>query len=752
MDFVHKLTSIAPYILLCCWLANSAPANGQGQASISGFIRDAKSGETLIAANIIMPALSRGASSNNSGFYNIVKLKAGTFSLVATYIGYKRFKATISLEAGENKRFDIELEPSTLTAEELIIEGERPLEEEKAIGLATVSSGFIKEVPALLEADLFRSIQVLPGIKAASDFSSGLYIRGGSPDQTLILLDRTTVYNPSHFFGFFSTFNSDAIKDVKIFKGGYPAEYGGRLGAVIDIFNKDGNRKEFQGRASLGLLASRLNIEGPFSKGSWMLAARRSTLEPLLNVMQESVDNIPETFYFYDVNGKINYDLTPNDKLNLAFYSGRDKVIFPFAEDARFELLYGNQTLSTNWQRIFSKKLFSVFTFTASHYFNRPRIELSNTPIRRENLVTDFSAKGDFEYIASDSYQLKTGFWTGKMILTINENFDNQETMAERTDATYSSGYVEQIWNPSQQWTLRGGVRGNHFSAGNYFRLEPRLSLEHKYTSDVLFQLAYGRYSQFLTLITNEAFTGFDTWLTVGDGVPPAWGDQVVFGLKSRLTPSISFDFEIYYRTMRDLFELDPRLPDVAGLAYEELFRYGRGHAYGAEFFLEKRQGRLSGFVGYTRGTSRRKFPGYNDNKFYPPKHDRIHDINLVANYRLSPKWRLTSAFNYASGQAITDVTGNYAVNLPTSSFTRHPFVVGDLNGARLPAYHRIDVGITRAGSLFSARYQLQLQIINALSRRNIWFYSYNLDDNPITREAIKMLPLIPNISLTVDF
>ncbi len=747
----RQLSTLIAGFLLLGLLTMSLHA--QEKAVLNGYIKDARSGETLIQANAYFPALQQGTTTNNSGYYIIPDLAPGTYQMIVAYIGYTDYAVEITLAPGEKKRLDIELSAGFVEGEEIVVEEEKTIEEEKEVGVLTIQPAQIKELPAVFEADLFRSIQLLPGIKAASDFSSGLYVRGGSPDQTLILMDRTTVYNPTHFFGFFSTFNPDAIKDVRIYKGGYPAEYGGRLGAVIDIFNRDGNRKEFQGRASVGLLASRVNLEGPMKKGSWMVAVRRSTLEPLLAALRGQIDDIPDAFYFYDVNGKINYDPTPNDRLNLSFYAGTDKVLFPFADDAEFDLNYGNNTISANWTHVFSRNLFSNLTATRSSYFSTPELNFAGTNFTRDNTVEDLSLKGDFEYIPSSKHEVKAGFWVGDLAVRIEETFDRNNTLTEKIESQYVSAYSEYKWRPRPQWIVTGGVRGNYATSGSFFRTEPRLSMEFIYSQQLLLQAAYGRYYQFLTLITNEAFAGFDTWLTTDEGVEPAWGDQFVLGMKSRPSESYSLDIELYYRSMRQLFELDPRIQDSAGLDYRDLFRFGEGFAYGAEFMLEKVKGRWTGFVGYTWGTSRRKFPNYNNNEFYPPKYDRIHDINIVANYQLSKKWRMTGVFSYATGQAYTEVLGNYYVNFPTASEARSPFVVGTLNNARLPAYHRMDIGFTRSSKLFGKlKYQLQLQIINLYSRRNIWFLTYDFNDNPLSQDEVQMLPIIPNISMTFDF
>src|SRR6056297_3532823 len=348
-------------------------AQGQQTASVNGYITDSETGETLISANVAIIELNRGTSANTSGYYAITNLPPGSYTLVASYIGFRQNERTIELRAGETKRIDIEMIPAGVELEEVIVESKTEREDQRNIGTAQITTELIKDLPPVIEPDVFRSIQLLPGVKAANDFSSGLYVRGGGPDQTLILLDETTVYNPSHFFGFFSTFNPDAVKDVRLYKGGYPANYGGRLGSVLTVFNKDGNRNETRGSVSLGLLASRISAEGPYSRGSWMLAVRRSTLEPVLAVLRQSVDSVPDLFYFYDINGKLNFDATADDRFSIAFYTGNDNVSLPFQEDATIKLNYGNQTVSTKWRRIISEELFSSVTATGSRYFNNPQ-------------------------------------------------------------------------------------------------------------------------------------------------------------------------------------------------------------------------------------------------------------------------------------------------------------------------------------------------------------------------------------------
>ena len=732
------------------------------QQSVSGFVRDVNSGETLISANVAIRENLKGASTNNAGFYVITNLEPGTYTIVCSYIGFDLYEKRIEIVEGENLRLDIELNPANFVGEEIIVQADAEQEEAKDIGVAQISTALIKELPSVFEADVFRSIQLLPGVKAASDFSSGLYIRGGSPDQTLILLDRTTVYNPSHFFGFFSTFNPDAVKDVRLYKGGYPAPYGGRLGSVLDIYNKDGNRKKREGSLTVGMLTSRLSVEGPYSKGSYAFAFRRSTLEPLLSALRSSTDGVPDRFYFLDINGKINFDASENDKLSLSFYSGEDNVGIPFADDASFDLNYGNQTLSGTWTHIFSDKVFSNFTATASRYFSVPLLEIASTPIERDNNVWDFSIKGDVEYLLNDKHLFSTGFWAGNLTLKLVDFFDGQQTFTSRIQSQYGSFYLQDTWKPADKWEFILGTRLNYFSEGDYLRVEPRASAEFRPNNKIRLQAAYGRYNQFLTLVTNEAFSGFDIWLTSDDGVPPAYGDQFVLGAKTVPFSGYGFDVEVYYRSMKDLFDLDPFIQDAAGLDYADVFRFGEGNAYGAEFFFEKRAGRLTGFLGYTLAYTWRKYPGFNldledptpSARFYPPKYDRRNDINLVGSYRLSRTWKFTASFNYATGQAYTLPQSRYqTIDSPFTDTEQDVLVVGRVNASRLPSYHRLDIAFQKDATFFGfGQTQWQLQIINVYSRRNVWFLNYDFEENPIDVNEVNLLPILPTVSYTLNF
>ncbi len=760
-------------VLLALAASVAGTPEASAQAALNGFVRDAASGETLIQASVTVERADggrRGAATNGQGFYSLGSLAPGAVTVTATYIGYRAERRSVTLAPGETLRLDIELAPDGLTADEVVVEARESLEEERAPGLQNVSMDLVEALPSVFEADLFRSIQLLPGVKASSDFSSALYIRGGSPDQTLVLLDGTTVYNPTHFFGFFSTFNTEAIKDVRLYKGAYPSTYGGRLGSVVDISNRDGNRNETRGSLSLGLLASRVGVEGPLPgvNGSYSLNGRRSTLEPLLAVLREQLDEdgIPESFYFYDVNGKVSLDLSANDRLSVTGYAGRDQVVVPFGDDARFDLDYGNRTGSLAYNRVLSGTAFASARLTASRYFSDPVGDIGGTQFEQPNTITDYSGRLDVEWLPSERFELRTGVWGGVLDLGLQSSFNGSVQTDYQNPSRYVTGYVQGRVRQGE-WIATGGLRAEVFRsetddltdaldpvASSYVRVSPQLQVERTFGDDLVVQAAAGRYHQFLSLISNEAFSGFDTWVTTGIGVPPQASEQVSVGVKAKLTPSWRLDVEVYGRTLRDLFDTRPEVQDVAGLSYRDLFRFGEGYAYGAEFLLERGLGRLTGLVGYTIGVTRRRYPAEPAfDEFFPPKYDRLHDLTAVGNYALGRGWKATVAGAYATGQAFTTPGSLYQVGgLPFEDPTLSGFYTPALNASRLPDYHRVDVGFTKTGAWSWAAYELQLQVVNVYSRRNLWFLAYDRDANPIKVTDVRQLPVLPNVSLSLDF
>lgn len=756
-------------LLFTALLLGTAPATAQDTASLRGYVRAADTGETLLQANVVVKETSRGTATNNDGYYTFRGLAPGTYTVAFSYVGFRTRTEEVTLSAGEEKRLDVELQPTEVQTEEVVVTGESEEEElERQLGTDRLDTAAITQLPSVLQPDVFRSLSLLPGVTTASDYSSNLYIRGGGPDQTLVLLDGTTVYNPTHFFGFFSTFNPDAIKDVQLYKGAYPTEYGGRLGSVVSIYNKDGNRRETTGGVTVGLLASRAYVEGPYGgsdddpAGSYMVAVRRSTLEPVLAALRSAdTEGIPDDFSFYDVNAKINYNAGPNDKLSLSFYGGQDFLDISPQTATRFDINYGNQTLSADWTHLFGDQVFSTLKVTGSRYKSTPEANLAGTPFTQENGVRDLSVNADVEYTPNQRHTIKTGLRSSTLSFTLRNTFGGNETFDQQITGQKVAVYAQDTYEPNGTWTVKGGLRGTYFSSGDFWRLSPRLSVDYNLTSSVQLQAAYGRYHQFLTLETSQIFTAFDNWLMSAEGVPPSYGDQLALGVKANLGRNIQLEVEGYGRTMRDLFEQDPFLPNEAGIPYAERFHFGDGRAYGLEVLLRRKKGDLSGFLSYTLGRTERRFPNINtdengDPQYYTPNYDRTHSFTLAANYALTDQWRLTSTFNYNTGKAYTEPRFRYEVGGPFQSGPDQQNVfVSPFNNARLPAYHRLDVGVARTGQFFDfAEYELQFQVINAYSRRNIWFYQYNNEpDGSIERTETPQIPVpIPNLSFSLTF
>jgi hypothetical protein len=769
MPFRHRASLLAGLCIIALACA-SLPAAAQESAALNGYVRDAETGETLLQANVVVQGTSRGAATNNAGYYTLRDLAPRTYTIAFSYLGYRTRTEEVTLAPGETKRLDVELTPTDLQTDEVVVTGEQGGQMDQRVGVDQLQTATITQFPSVLTPDVFRSLALLPGVTTASDYSSNLYIRGGGPAQTLIQLDRTTVYNPTHFFGFFSTFNPDAIKDVQLYKGTYPAEYGGRLGSVVDIYNKDGNRRETTGGFTIGTLATRGYIEGPYGTGagddpagSYMVAVRRSTLEPLLAVLDD-VEGLPETFYFYDVNAKINYDAGPDDNLSLAAYGGQDQLFLTPAGQ-EFDVDYGNRTLSAEWTHLFSDQLFSTVLVAGSRYESTPVFKFGGTRFTQTNEVSDVSLEADVEYTHGDQHTVEAGLHAGRLTFRLRNTFDENETFNQRLEGEQAALYVKDTYTPSPNWTLRGGLRATYFSEGNDVRLAPRLSVKHTLTPSVQLQAAYGRYNQFLTLETSQLFTAFDTWLMSDRGVAPSYGDQVALGVNARLGGAWRLEVEGFGRTMRDLFERDPFLPDVAGVPYAERFHIGDGRAYGMEVLLRRPEGRLNGFVSYTLSRTERRFPNVNESetgtpRYYPPNYDRTHDLTIAVNYHLTDHWRVSGTFNYATGRPYTRPEQRY--EFVDSPFSFSPgaggtenVLVSPFNKARLPPYHRLDLGVARTGRFFGiADYELQLQAINAYSRRNIWFYQYETEsDGTLSRSETPQIPIpVPNVSFSLTF
>ena len=746
-----------------------AAANAQA-ATLAGFVTDAGNGESLPLATVAIEEVRLGALSNSSGYYAVKDIPAGTWAVSVSYIGYQTLRDTLRFEAGIDVRRDWSLTWQPIREEAVVVEVEREEELEQATQSSFIALQVepLQKMPAVGEADLLRSLQLLPGIQSASDITSGLYIRGGGPDQTAILLDHIPLYNPSHLFGFFSTFNPDAIKDVQLYKGAYPAKYGRTLGAVLDVANREGNRQRFSGRGGISLISSRLLAEGPIDGGSWMAAGRRTYLEPVFSAVRAFDVDLPISYYFYDFNGKIN-QRRGDDTFTLSTYMGQDDLRAEFfrdsssadtlstdqedVEESFADLRWGNRAVTARWTRVFSPDLFGHFMAAGSYYESVLDFSVFNTPFTVVNSIRDLSFKGDLDYFAHRDHTLTLGLLATLYRFHFAQSFNGEEQDDLRQGSVLISAYVQDEWEPDPVTRLRLGGRGAWFSEGRRLHFTPRLSLSRALNEKVRVKLAGGMYRQYLQLITTEGFTGGDGWVPLDDSVEPGRSWQGVAGAEWDPSRSWQFTVEGYYTDLANLVVLDTAVAaDSEARNSEEIFvSGGTGWARGVELFLQRRSGPLTGWVGYTLGWTRRTFPELNQGRAFPPKYDRRHDLSFVVSYRAG-KWRLGSNLVYATGQAFTPASVRYSLREPTTGVVEDYVLPSRRNSGRLLPYHRLDASVTRDLTLRGLESEFFLQVFNLYSRRNEWFIQYSTDEAQTKADVVQQLPIVPTLGLNFVF
>ena len=722
--------------------------------TLSGFVTDADNGESLPLASIVLAQVQLGAASNSSGYYAVKGIPAGTYEVVISYIGYKSWRDTLAF-SDQDVRLDVALQVESVDLEEIVIQAERREELEQATQSSFIALQVepLQQMPAIGEADLLRSLQLLPGIQSASDISSGLYVRGGGPDQTAILLDHIPLYNPSHLFGFFSTFNPDAIKDVQLYKGAYPAAYGRTLGAVLDVSNREGNRQRFSGRGGISLIASRLLAEGPVGQGSWMMAGRRTYLEPVLSAVRSFDIDIPLNYYFYDFNGKVN-QRWGDDTFTVSTYWGQDdlRVDIEDEDESFVDMRWGNRAVTARWTRVFSPTLFGHFMAAGSSYESILSFSFFDTPFGIANSIRDWSLKGDVDYFANRDHTLTLGFLATLFEFDYSESFNRQEeSLYQRS--VLASAYVQDEWQAGPLTRLRLGGRGTYFSVGDRLHFTPRLSLSHALSDKIRIKAAGGMYRQYLQLITTEAFSGGDFWVPLDSSVEPGRSYQGVVGTEWNPSRRYQLSVEAYYTDLANLVVLDnAQAVDSESTRSEDIFKSGgTGWASGVEVFLQRRTGALTGWVGYTLGWTRRTFSELNRGRTFPPKYDRRHDLSFVLSYNLG-KWRLGSNLVYATGQAFTPASARYSLREPTTGMVEDYVLPAERNSARLLPYHRLDASASRKFGLWGLDVEFYLQIFNLYSRRNEWFVQFNTNNPETEPEVIKQLPIVPTLGFNFSF
>ena len=716
-------------------------------ATLSGFVRGANDGEALPYANVAVRGTTLGAVTNQKGYYVIAGIPAGEYEISFSYVGYRTDVRAVTLAQDGDLLLTTEMQPQAVPLEGVEVKAGRSETVIEPSKLA-MQTRQLAAVPAVAEADVFRAVQALPGVSTLSDYSSGLYVRGGSPDQNLVLLDDIDVYNPSHLFGFFSTFIVDAVKTVELQKSGYPARYGGRLSSLLDVHNREGNRKEFEGVTRTSVIATSATLEGPWKRGSWMLAGRRTYIGPLARAAK-----IDLPYRFYDVQGRLNFDAGTNDRMSLSYYRGWDRLNWK-KPGLNVLLDWGNDTWSSQWTHIFNTRLFSHFVVGRSLFDSHAAVAFREFEAEMLNRISDVSAKGSLSYVPSSVHMIDFGAEAKALRFSFRRQSGMEDRLTFKYDGVYSAIYGQDSWKLSPGWQAQTGLRLDYYSKGEYFKLGPRLSLRHQIDETKAVHATYGRYSQFLNLVSQEGASFADMWFPVDRTLAPGSADHYILGLELGPYEKLDLSVEGYYKPYRSVVEFSEEFtrslvsPEAQ---LNQLFNSGTGKAYGADVYLRDRVAGFEGWVGYSWGVTTRKIRGYNFGQTYHPNYDRRHQIVLIQDRSLGRRWKLNFSFRFGSGEPVTLAVGRYTYR--DISGREHDTVLeGEKNAYRLPAYHRLDIGFVYHENHGSWSIEPNIQIINVYNRKNVYIRSYDLTKNPATFDDVTMIPLLPTIGINIFF
>ena len=738
----------------------------QVRHTVNGTVRDQTTGETMIGASVVfLQHPNTAALSNAYGFYSL-NANTGSYVMVVSFAGYR--SDTISLYLGRDTVIAINLLPGAPQLQEVVVTANRNTSNvsKPLMGVQKLSIAEIKDVPVLFgEKDILKTIQLLPGVQSGGDGSSGFYVRGGSVDQNLILLDEATVYNPSHLLGFFSTFNSDAIKDVTLYKGAIPAEFGGRLASVLDVRMNDGNTKDYVVSGGIGLISSRLNVEGPIQKddGSFIVSARRTYADLFLKLSKDTNTN-RSSLYFYDINAKANYKLGDKDRVFLSGYFGRDAL----GLGNTFGLIYGNSTATLRWNHIFNSRLFSNTSLIYSKYNYDITINSGNNDIGITSSIRDYHFKEDMEYYANAANKVDFGVdvihhTTSPGVITASESSSFNPLTLQNKFSLESAAYISHDLSVSDRVNINYGLRANLFTVlgpgsfytydangnaidtatfgsgqavKNYFNIEPRFSMSWKLTPTSSVKAAYTRTTQNLHLLSNSTSSNpTDVWIPSSNNVEPEVADQVSAGYYRNFRDNrYEFSVETYYRDMQHQIDYKNGAQLIANENVESQLIFGKGRSYGVEVFAKKKVGRLTGWISYTLSRTERKFEGVNADSWYPANQDRTHNLAVVGIYKLNRKWTLSGDFVYYTGNAVTWPSGKYVAN------GQVVFLYAERNGYRMPPYNRLDLSATLQGKKtkkFESSWNFS--IYNVYGRENPYSISFQQDPgDPNRTQAVQ--------------
>lgn len=776
--------------------------------TVSGYVEDARSAEKLIGANVYEISSYKGTVTNVYGFFSIT-LPADTFELVFSYVGYQSriVKFNLAKDTIITVRLSsaIELKEVEISA----LKKAEKIQERTQMSMVEIPMEQIKSLPVLLgERDVLKVIQLLPGVQSGGEGTSGLYVRGGGPDQNLILLDGVPVYNASHLFGFFSVFNPDAINSVQLIKGGFPARYGGRLSSVIDIRMKEGNLQDYKVEGSVGIVASKLTIEGPIKKdkASFIVSGRRTYIDILAQpfirfASKRQEGNLKAGYYFYDLNAKFNYRISEKDHFFISSYMGDDRAYFKIKDEYVVNnkkytnkidagLGWGNITTALRWNRIINSKLFVNTTFTYSRYgfvtkdYFSTEDDSTKTEYRSKynSGIYDWGAKVDFDYVPNTNHYIKFGvsetyhtfipgistFKSSLQGVGIDTTFGAQKLYAHETGL-----YVEDDWAIGNRFKVNLGLHFSSFilTRKQYYSLQPRLSARYLLNNEWSIKASYAEMAQFLHLLSNATIgLPTDLWLPVTDTIPPQYSKQWAAGIAKTLKDSYELSIEGYYKTMENLLEYkDGASFFNASGDWQQKVEIGIGWSYGTEILIQKKKGRFSGWVGYTLSWTYRQFQNLNFGRPFPYRFDRRHDVGIALTYQIRDNIDIGTVWVYGTGNAIT---------LPTETYLANPFmdyygIIYDYiynpnnyeflfntvdnfqarNDFRMPPYHRLDVGINFHKKLKRMERTWSLGVYNAYSRRNPFYLyiGYNKWNERVIKQ-VALFPIIPSITYSFKF
>lgn len=768
-----KLT-FSIFALLACHMAIAQ------KFTISGTVKDAANGEELIGATVLVKGIpGLGTVTNAYGFYSLT-MPDSIREITVRYLGYDEYVQKI--DSPINQSINVQLAPASKQLKEVEVKAVKADDNITKAEMGTIKLDIrqLEKVPVIFgEKDLLKTIQLLPGVQPAAEGSSGFYVRGGSNDQNLILLDEAPVYNASHLLGFFSTFNNDAIKDAVLYKGNMPAEYGGRVASVLDVKMKEGNSKNYAISGGIGLISSRLNVEGPIvkDKGSFIITGRRTYGDLFLKLSRD--EQLKNTqLYFYDINAKANYRIGEKDRIFISGYFGRDKLQF----GDRFGIVYGNATATARWNHIFSDKLFSNTSFIFNNFDYTISIGATNNTIDIKSVVRDFSLKEDLDYYINAKNKLKFGFLTTFHTMVPGQVQSEDTSRLNSFSFTKNYGwenaiYVQHdvtLWNvlninygvrlsvfsqtgPGKSYVFNpnGSVDTTQLALGKfgktYVNPEPRVSLSYNFYKNMSFKTAYARNTQYVHQLSNTtASNPTDRWVITTNNIKPQISDQVSAGYFVNFYKDMfEVSVEGYYKWMQNQIDYKNGAQLIANELVEGELAYGVGRAYGLELFFKKRTGKFTGWISYTLSRSERKIDGVNNNQWFASRFDRTHDVSVVLMYDITPRINVSATWVYYTGLATTFPNGKYIVNNGWVPY------YGQRNGDRFPDYHRMDIGATFVlKKRKNYEHDLNISIYNLYARKNAYTIDFVIDGETNTAIAEKtyLFRIVPSITYNFKF